>query len=93
MRQNKANAANRQARLKQTPEKPATFAGATLMYAAQAFGLASCPMGGFDPDGVAREFALGPQEIPVMLLAVGHGEAGNWPPKPRRAVADALGLA
>lgn len=70
--------------------RTATFAGATLMYAAQAFGLASCPMGGFDPDGVAREFALAPGEIPVMLLAVGHAAAGNWPAKPRRPVADVL---
>lgn len=73
--------------------RTATFAGATLMFAAQAFGLASCPMGGFDTDGVAREFALGAQEIPVMLLAVGHAAAGNWPAKPRRRVAEVLSLA
>lgn len=73
--------------------RTATFAGATLMFAAQAFGIASCPMGGFDPDGVAREFALGPQEIPVMLLAVGHGATDNWPPKPRRPVTEVLDLA
>lgn len=68
----------------------ATFAGATLMFAAQAFGLASCSMGSFDPDAVAREFDLGSQEIPVMLMAVGHAAAGNWPAKPRRPVVDVL---
>lgn len=72
--------------------RTATFAGATLMFAAQAFGLASCPMGGFDPDGVAREFSLGSKDIPVMLLAVGHAAEGNWPAKPRRAVAEVLSL-
>ncbi len=72
--------------------RTATFAGATLMFAAQAFGLASCPMGGFDPDGVARAFGLAPTEIPVMLLAVGHAAEGNWPAKPRRPVAEVLSL-
>ncbi|RDL49920.1 putative NAD(P)H nitroreductase YodC [Ensifer sp. M14] len=72
--------------------RTATFAGATLMFAAQAFGLASCPMGGFDADGVAREFSLGSREIPVMLLAVGQAAEGNWPAKPRRPVGDVLSL-
>lgn len=70
--------------------RSASLAAATLMLAAQAMGLASGPMGGFDPDGVAREFGLHAGEVPVMLLAVGRAAPGNWPSKPRRPLADVL---
>ncbi len=70
--------------------RSASLAAAFLIFAAQAHGLASCPMVGFDADRLAREFALAPDELPVMLLAVGHAGAGNWPQKPRLPVAQIL---
>lgn len=72
--------------------RSATFGASTLILAAKAHGLSSCPMVGFDPDGVAREFALAADEVPVLLLAVGHAAPGNWPQKPRRPVASVLEL-
>ena len=64
--------------------RSATFGAATLMHAAEAMGLASGPMVGFDAGGVARAFGLMPVEVPVLLLAVGRAAPGNWPQKPRR---------
>lgn len=63
------------------------------MFAAAAFDLATGPMSGFDPDGVAREFGLGDDEIPVLLMAVGRPALGNWPQKPRRPISEVLTLA
>lgn len=70
--------------------RSASLAAGFLIFAAQAHGLASCPMVGFDAERLAREFALAPDEVPVMLLAVGHAGAGNWPQKPRLPVAQIL---
>lgn len=70
--------------------RSATLGAATLIYAAEAMGFVSSPMSGFDPSGVAREFELGPDEIPVMLVTVGRAGSGNWPQKPRRPVSDVL---
>ena len=65
--------------------------GATaMMYAANALGLGSTPMIAFDPEPLAREFALAEDEVPVMLVAVGAKLPTNWPQKPRRPVADLL---
>ncbi|MNJ78181.1 hypothetical protein D3C77_758600 [compost metagenome] len=50
-------------------------------------------MTGFDPAGVAEAFGLRPDEVPVMLVAMGHATPGNWPQKPRRPIADVLELA
>ena len=72
--------------------RSATFGAATLIFAAQAHGLASGAMVGFDPGGVAREFGLDADEVPVMLLAVGYAAPGNWPQKPRRPVSQVLDL-
>lgn len=68
----------------------ATFGAAVLILAAEAMGLSSAPMVGFDAAGVAREFQLGADELPVMLVAVGRAAPGNWPQKPRRPLADVL---
>lgn len=73
--------------------RSATLGAATLILAAEAMGLASAPMGGFDAQGVAREFGLDANELPVMLVAVGRAAPGNWPQKPRRPVADVLQIA
>jgi nitroreductase len=61
-----------------------------LMIAAQAKGLASGPMIGFDPEAVSADFGLAPTEIPVMLVAVGRAAPGNWPRKRRRPVGQVL---
>ena len=73
--------------------RSASLAVATLIYAAEALGLVSGPMGGFDAEGVAREFGLGPNEVPVMLVAVGRARPGNWSQKPRRPLAEVLVIA
>jgi nitroreductase len=65
--------------------------GATaLIYAANALGLGSTPIIGFEAEAVAREFALAEDEVPVMLVSVGAKLPQNWPQKPRRPVADVL---
>ncbi len=66
------------------------LASMTLMYAAQAKGLVSGAMIGFDAPGVAKAFHLGEHEVPVMLIAVGKPAAGNWPRKARRALSKVL---
>ena len=67
-----------------------SLAAMTLMYAAQAKGYVSGAMIGFDAAGVAKEFGLHEHEVPVMLIAVGHPAAGNWPRKVRRSLAQAV---
>lgn len=70
--------------------RTATLGAAFLMFAAQAYGLATGPMVGFDPEAVARQFGLAADEIPVVLIAVGHAREGNWPQKPRLPVCRVL---
>jgi nitroreductase len=70
--------------------RSASLAAMTLMLAAEAKGLVSGPMIGFDPDGVKREFHIPEHYLPVMLLAVGHPAPGNWPRKVRLSVAEVL---
>lgn len=73
--------------------RSASLAAMTLMLAAEDMGLATGPMSGFDPAGVAREFGLSADEVPVMLVTVGYPAPGNWPQKPRKPVAEVLSLA
>ncbi|WP_186060255.1 nitroreductase family protein [Burkholderia gladioli] len=73
--------------------RSASLAAMTLMIAAQDRGLASGPMIGFDPAGVASVFGLAPTEVPVMLLTVGYAASGNWPQKPRKPTAEVLSFA
>ncbi|MGN6829113.1 nitroreductase family protein [Paucibacter sp. M5-1] len=72
--------------------RSATLGAATLIHAAQGAGLGAAPMIGFDADAVASAFGLKADEIPVLLLAVGHASPGNWPQKPRRPLAEVLDL-
>lgn len=69
------------------------MAAMTLMLAAQGRGLVSCPMIGFDQEGVAAEFGLLATDVPVMLVTVGRAAAGNWSQKPRKDVANVLSFA
>jgi nitroreductase len=70
--------------------RSASLAAMALMAAAEAKGLVSGPMIGFDPEGVKREFGISDRYVPVMLLAVGYAAPGNWPRKPRLAVDQVL---
>jgi nitroreductase len=70
--------------------RSATFGAATLIHAAEAMGLATGPIGGFDAEGVAGAFGLHAHEIPVMLVAIGRAAPGNWPQKPRRPLHEVL---
>lgn len=70
--------------------RSASLAAMTLMLAAQGMGLATGPMSGFDPSAVSGSFGLSADEIPVMLIATGYKAPGNWPQKPRKAVAEVL---
>lgn len=67
--------------------RSATLGAAFLIFAAEAYGLASCPMGGFDAERLARAFMLEEGETPLLLVAIGHGTRENWPQKPRMPVA------
>jgi nitroreductase len=70
--------------------RTATFGASQLMFAAQAQGLGSSPMIGFDAAGVAQGFGLASDEVPVVLVTVGYAADGNWPQKPRRSVTEIL---
>lgn len=70
--------------------RSASLAAMTLMLAAEAKGLVSGPMIGFDPEGVKRELQITERYLPVMLIAVGHPAPGNWPRKPRLALDEVL---
>ena len=72
--------------------RTATFGASHLMFAAQAQGLGSSPMIGFDAAGVTKEFGLGSDEVPVVLVTVGYAGDGNWPQKPRRPVTEVLSV-
>jgi len=70
--------------------RTATFGAAAMIYAARSLGLGSTPMIGFDAESAHREFGLGENEVPVLLLSVGAERPGNWAQKPRLPVADVL---
>ena len=72
--------------------RSATFAAGHLIFAAHAKGLGAGPMIGFEADAVSKEFELAPNEIPVLLLSVGHPTEENWPQKPRRPLSDVVEL-
>ncbi|MDC8773028.1 nitroreductase family protein [Roseateles albus] len=73
--------------------RSASLAAMTLMLAAEGLGLMSCPMSGFDAPGVTQAFGLSANELPVLLLPVGHAAPGNWPQKPRKPLSEVLAFA
>lgn len=70
--------------------RSATLASAFLMLAAEAKGLASCPIVGFDPLAVRQAFAIAADELPVLLVAIGTALPGNGAQKVRRPVDEVL---
>ncbi|MEP7337915.1 MAG: nitroreductase family protein [Acidobacteriota bacterium] len=70
--------------------RSAAFATMTLMIAAEAKGLSTGPMIGFDPAGLKREFNIPDRYVPVMLVTLGYSAPGNWPRKPRLSVDEVL---
>jgi nitroreductase len=52
--------------------RSASLAAMTMMLVAQARGLASGALSGFDPQQVRHAFDIDDRHVPVMLLAVGH---------------------
>ncbi len=83
---------DRPAKQRDEAVRSGSLAAMNLMTAAQALGLASAPMGGFDAAAVSAEFGLAPTELPVMLVAIGRPAPGNWPRKPRRPVGEVLSI-
>ncbi|MFB6220990.1 MAG: nitroreductase family protein [Halolamina sp.] len=73
-------------------ERSSALAAMTLMHAARAEGLATCPVGGFDGDALAEEFDIDDGYEPVMLITLGHAadDAADVtnPRKFRRSVED-----
>lgn len=70
--------------------RSATLAGTFLMMAAEAKGLASCPMVGFDPLALRQTFDLRADEVPVLLLAIGMAAPGHLAQKARRPAGEVL---
>jgi nitroreductase len=72
--------------------RSASLASMALMLAADEMGLASCPMIGFDPNGVKNEFNLPKAAVPTMIIPVGYPIDGNWSRKPRLPVEQVLDI-
>lgn len=72
--------------------RSASLAAMTLMHAAEAMGLATGAMGGFDAAGVAKAFELSQDELPVMLITLGYPAANTWPQKPRKPLEQVMSL-
>ena len=60
----------------------------TMMFVAEAYGLDTAPMEGFDPETVKREFGLPEQAEVIALLAIGFGQEPDKPYGGRFAVKD-----
>ncbi len=58
----------------------------SIMYSAQAMGVDSHPMNGYDYDGVHKEFGLAEHEMPVMNICLGYFDQSKTlhPRRPRR---------
>jgi nitroreductase len=72
--------------------RSASLAAMTLMLAAQGKNLVTGAMGGFDPAGVAREFNLEKDELPILLVTAGFPTASIRKQKIRQPVNDVLSM-
>jgi len=74
--------------------KSTSLAAMGLMLAARDRGVATCPMGGFDPDALHEEFSIPDGYEPVMLITMGYpaqdAPAETRPRKFRRPVSEAV---
>jgi putative NAD(P)H nitroreductase len=61
----------------------ASLAAMTLMLVAKDMGYGTCPMIGFDPEGIRREFNLPEHLIPVMMITIGPAKEVDNPRKGR----------
>lgn len=64
----------------------ASLAAMNLMLAAKDLGYGTCPMGGFDPEGVRKEFNIPSHLIPVMIVTIGPAKEETRPRKMRLPV-------
>ncbi|KAE9331418.1 hypothetical protein PF008_g15446 [Phytophthora fragariae] len=62
--------------------KQATFAAATFLYAAQEYGLATCPMEGFDQIRVRNALDIPDRYGVPVVIALGHPNPAAKPKKP-----------
>ena len=53
-------------------QRSTSLAAMTLLHAARAEGLSTCPMGGFDGDALLEEFDIDERYEPVMLVTLGY---------------------
>ena len=67
-----------------------SLAAMTMMLAAEARGLGSGALTGFDPERVKREFDIPERYLPVMLLSVGYPAATSPARQPRFDVDEVL---
>jgi nitroreductase len=72
--------------------RSASLAAMTLMLAAEAEGLATCPMIGFSPAKVAAIVDLDDRHVPVMLLCLGRRGRGQPFPTSRFPLAETVKL-
>ena len=70
--------------------RSASLASMTLMLAAEARGLVSGALSGFDADRVCAEFDIEPRHLPVMLIAVGYPAKLDRRQQPRLGVNEIL---
>ena len=70
--------------------RSASLASMTLMLAAEARGLASGALSGFDVDRVCADFEIEPRHLPVMLIAVGCPAKIDRRQQPRLGVDEIL---
>jgi len=71
-------------------QRSACLAAMTLMLAAQARGLGTAALSGFDAELVRREFAIDERYVPVMLVAVGHAASVHAGRQPRLPLDEVL---
>ncbi|MBM7645928.1 putative NAD(P)H nitroreductase [Scopulibacillus daqui] len=68
----------------------ASLAAMTLMHAAKNMGYETCPMIGFDPEAIRKDFKVPDHLIPVMMITLGKGEAETRERGYRRGAKDII---